>query len=197
WAWRLFRREWRQQVLVLALLAVAVAAMTALTTFGYNASAVSVEGDFGAADHLMTYDGDPQAVAGNIAEAEGWFGTIEVVAHRSVPVPGSVEALDLRAQAPHGVYGAPMLALRQGRYPTGASEVAVTDEVATTFGVAVGDALSLDGRDRTVVGLVENPGDLSDEFALVSPSYDDQPASVTILLDAGPSEFASFIAAHG
>jgi putative ABC transport system permease protein len=198
WAWRLFRREWRQQMLVLALLAVAVAAMTALTTFGYNASAVSVEGDFGAADHLMTYDGsDPEALAGNIAAAEGWFGTIEVIAHRSVPVPGSVEALDLRAQAPQGVYGAPMLALRQGRYPTDASEVAVTDEVATTFGVAVGDALAVDGRDRTVVGLVENPGDLSDEFALVSPSQDDQPESVTILLDAGPSEFASFIEAHG
>src|SRR5207237_5266677 len=29
WAWRLFRREWRQQLLVLALLSVAVAATTA------------------------------------------------------------------------------------------------------------------------------------------------------------------------
>ena len=28
WAWRLFRREWRQQLLVLAMLTVAVAVMT-------------------------------------------------------------------------------------------------------------------------------------------------------------------------
>jgi putative ABC transport system permease protein len=198
WAWRLFRREWRQQILVLALLAVAVAAMTAVTTFGSNASAVSLDGTFGAANHLMTYDGsDPEALAADIAAAEGSFGTIEVIAHRSVPVPGSAETVDLRAQAPRGAFGAPMLALTQGRYPTRTGEIAVTDEVATIFEIAVGDVLALDGRDRTVVGLVENPGDLSDEFALVSPSDDDPPESVTILFDASPAEFASFIDAHG
>ena len=198
WAWRLFRREWRQQILVLALLAVAVAAMTAVTTFGYNASTVSLAGTFGAADHLMTYDAsEPEALAADIAGAEGSFGTIEVIAHRSVPVPGSIETVDLRAQAPGGAYGAPMLTLIQGRYPTGAGEIAVTDEVAATIAVSLGDALTLDGRDRTVVGLVENRGDLSDEFALVSPSHDDPPQSVTILFDARPAEFASFIEAHG
>ena len=198
WAWRLFRGEWRQQILVLGLLAVAVAAVTAVTAFGYNASAVSLAGTFGAADHLMTYDAsDPEALAEDIAAAEGSFGTIEVIAHRSVPVPGSVETVDLRAQAPQGAYGAPMLALRESRFPAGAGEIAVTDEVATTFGISVGDALALDGRDRTVVGLVENPGDLSDEFALVPPSDDDPPESVTILFDASPAEFASFIHAHG
>ena len=198
WTWRLFRREWRQQILVLGLLAVAVAAMTAVTTFGSNASAVSLAGTFGAADHLMTYDGsDSEALAEDIAAAEGSFGTIEVIAHRSVQVPGSIETVDLRAQAPRGAFGAPMLALIQGRYPTGTGEIAVTDEVATIFEIAVGDALAIDGRDRTVVGLVENPGDLSDEFALVSPSHDDPPESVTILLDASPAEFTAFIDAHG
>jgi putative ABC transport system permease protein len=198
WAWRLFRREWRQQILVLALLAVAVAAVTAVTTFSYNASGVSLDGTFGAADHLMTYDGsDPEALADDIAAAEGSFGAIEVIAHRSVPVPGSIETIDLRGQAPRGAFGARMLALIQGRYPTGAGEIALTDDVAAILGTSVGDALTLDGRDRTVVGFVENPGDLSDEFALVSPSHDDPPQSVTILFDAGPAEFASFIDAHG
>ena len=198
WAWRLFRREWRQQILVLALLAVAVAAVTAVTTLAYNASPASIDGDFGGADHLITYDAsDPKALAAEVAVAEGSFGTIEVIAHRSVPVSGSVETVDLRAQAPQGAFGAPMLALREGRYPTAAGEIAVTDEVATTFGIAVGDALVLDGRDWTVVGLVENPGDLGDEFALVSPSHDDPPESLTILFEASPAEFASFLEAHG
>ena len=198
WAWRLFRREWRQQILVLGLLAVAVATMTAATTFGSNSSAVSLDGTFGTADHLMTYDGsDPEALVEEIAAAEGSFGTIEVIAHRSVPVPGSIETVDLRAQAPRGAFGAPMLAVEEGRYPTEDDEIAVTDEVATIFGNSVGDALAIDGRERIVVGLVENPGDLSDEFALVAPSHDDPPESVTILLVASPAEFASFIDAHG
>ena len=37
WAWRLFRRDWRQQVLVLALMVVAVAAATTVATVATNA----------------------------------------------------------------------------------------------------------------------------------------------------------------
>ncbi len=36
WAWRLFRREWRQQILVLTLLTVVVAAAVGLATAAYN-----------------------------------------------------------------------------------------------------------------------------------------------------------------
>jgi putative ABC transport system permease protein len=53
WAWRLFRREWRRQALVLALLAFAVA----VTVFGLGAAgAVSPPGaaQFGDAGYLLT-----------------------------------------------------------------------------------------------------------------------------------------------
>jgi putative ABC transport system permease protein len=197
WAWRVFRREWRQQILVLALLSVAVAAVIAGTTLAYNSASASLDGDFGTADHLIKYDGSDPGLEANVDAVKKSFGTIEVIAHRFVPVPGSVETVDLRAQDPQGVYGAPMLALREGRYPTGAGEVAVTDGVAKTFELAVGDPLALDGRDWTVVGLVENPSQLDDEFALVSPSHADPPSSVTILFDASPAQFDSFIQARG
>lgn len=77
-----------------------------------------------------------------------------------------------------------MLALLEGRWPSAAGEVALTDTVAATFQVRVGGQLHLDGRDRTVVGLVENPSDLGDKFALVPPSHADPPRSVTILARA-------------
>jgi putative ABC transport system permease protein len=41
WAWRLFRREWRQQSIVLALLLVAVAATTVGLGIGANAPSQS------------------------------------------------------------------------------------------------------------------------------------------------------------
>src|SRR5207248_2386867 len=51
WAWRLFRREWRQQVLVLALLTVAVAATILGAAIGTNTPPPSNAG-YGTADHL-------------------------------------------------------------------------------------------------------------------------------------------------
>ena len=38
WAWRMFRREWRQQILVTALLTVAVAAAISSVTVAYNSA---------------------------------------------------------------------------------------------------------------------------------------------------------------
>jgi len=177
---------------VLALLTVAVAAMTAFVSVGYHV-APPREARFGTADHLIRLDGsDPQKLDADVVAATEWFGTIEVIAHRAAAIPGSVDTVDFRAQEPHGRYGAAMLRLLEGRYPTGGGDVAVTDDVAKTFKLHIGDRFNRDGRDRTVVGLVENPTDLLDEFALVSRGQADRPDSVTILLDASSGRFDSF-----
>jgi putative ABC transport system permease protein len=180
----LFRREWRQQVLVLGLLTLAVAAALFCVSAAYNVIPSS-DAHFGTATQRLTLDGsDPRKLDADVAAIREWFGTVELIGHRQVAVPGSVETLDLRAQDPQGTYSAPMLALLEGRWPSAAGEVALTDTVAATFQVRVGSQLHLDGRDRTVVGLVENPSDLGDEFALVPPSHADPPRSVTILARA-------------
>ena len=184
WAGRLFRREWRQQVLVLGLLTLAVAAALFCVSAAYNVIPSSAA-RFGTATQRLTLDGsDPRKLDADVAAIREWFGTVELIGHRQVAVPGSVETLELRAQDLQGTYSAPMLALLEGRWPGAAGEVALTDTVAATFQVRVGSQLHLDGRDRTVVGLVENPSDLGDEFALVPPSHADPPRSVTILARA-------------
>lgn len=127
-----------------------------------------------------------------MSAAQAWFGTIDVLGHRYQPVPGAFEALDYRAQDPQGAYGGPMLVLREGRYPTAAREVAVTDAVADSFELDLGTPFALDGTGRIVVGLVENPSDLSDEFALVSPAHGPPPESVTILVDASSDRVKAF-----
>ena len=197
WAWRLLRRDWRQQLLVLVLLTVAVAAAIFSVSAAYNV-VPSADARFGTANHRLDVDeSDPRRLDADVSAVEAWFGTVEVIGHRPVPVPGSVETVDLRAQDPRGAYGAPMLRLREGRYPAAAGEVAVTDAVAATFQVGVGDTLALDGRERTVVGLVENPGDLDDEFALVSGSHGDPPESVTILVRASPERATALPGSYG
>jgi putative ABC transport system permease protein len=197
WAGRMLRREWRQQLLVVTLLTVAVAAAIASITMVYNTTpADNVE--HGSASQLIQLDGDdPRKLAAALASAEKMFGTIDVIEHRSVLVPGSVESVDVRAQDPNGVYGGELLSLRRGSYPTGAGQIAVTDSVAELLGLEIGSTLALDGRRRTVVGIVENPRKLSDEFVLVSPSSAGAPDNVTLLVDADEASIDSFTQSLG
>lgn len=169
WAWRLFRREWRQQLLVLILLAVAVAATAAGVAVATNA----IEEP----QTTIVLAGSHPQLATDVAALEERYGPVEVVAHQRIAVPGSVGAVDLRAQEPRDW---PNLGLVSGRYPAGAGEVAVTRKVAQLFGLQVGGAWDVNGRTREVVGVVENPQRLDERFALVVPGQADPPSSITI-----------------
>ena len=182
WAVRMFRREWRQQLLVLALLTFAVAAAVYGATLAYNATA-SQDGAFGRADHRLTVAApDQAALQAALTALRPQLGVHDEVQQRVASVPGAVESLEVRAEKPGGVYDAPMLALRAGRYPTAAGEIALTDRAAQLLDTRLGATVMFDGRDRVVVGMVENPGDLHDEFVLVDPAHADPPTSVTLLV---------------
>jgi putative ABC transport system permease protein len=192
WARRMFRREWRQQLLVVTLLTVAVAAAIGSITLVHNTDA-AVNSEFGSANTVLEFDGtDPRKLEAGLTTAKESFGTTEVIGHRSVAVPGSVDKVDFRAQDPNGAYGGKLLALDRGRYPDGRGEIAVTNGVAKLLGLDLGSTLALDGRRWTVVGIVENPRKLSDEFALVSPSFASPPDHVSVLVDANDASFHSF-----
>jgi putative ABC transport system permease protein len=194
WAWRLFRREWRQQILVLALLTLTVAAAAFSVSAAYDVASPPGP-QFGSANHLLQFDGtNPRALAVDIAAARKAFGTIQVIGRRFLPIPGSTQTVEFRAESPHGPYSGPMLALTEGRFPAGPGQVAVTGPLAQTLQLRIGSTLSLDGH-QIVTGIVENPSDLNDEFALVSPSGASPAQSVTVLLNAGPASFEAFRAA--
>ena len=183
WAWRLLRREWRQQLLVLSLLVVAVAATTVGLGLVTNVES-SDQAILGSASTRLDIANPGSGVDADVASARQVFGTVEAISHATVQVPGSVTPVDLRAQDPHGTYGHPMLGLVSGRYPTGPGQVAMTASVAALFNVHVGDTWAPLGEQLTVVGIVENPKDLGDAFALVAPGQLSAPSSLTILTNA-------------
>ena len=188
----MFRREWRQQILVLALLTVAVAAAIGSVTIAYNSGAAD-DAEFGSADHLLRLDGaDPRKLQAALDSAKRWFGTTDAIGHRSLRVPGGFETVEFRTQDPHGTHGHALLAVRQGSYPVGTGQAAVTDGVARLLDLEIGEILALDGQRRTVVGIVENPRDLGDEFALIAPSSAAAPDHVTVLVDARGESLDSF-----
>lgn len=191
WAWRLLRREWRQQLLVLALLTVAVAATTVGLGLIVNVESSDVSQLGTASTRIDIANPDGHAGA-DIRAARQAFGKVEAIEHASIPVPGSVTPVDLRAQDPHGSYGAVMLHLVSGSYPSGPGQIAVTSGVASTFGLAIGHNWRVNGRTLRVVGIVENPKDLQDEFALVAPGQIASPSSLTLLTDASGQAAGNF-----
>jgi putative ABC transport system permease protein len=67
WAWRLLRREWRQQILVLALLTLSVAAAAFSVSAAYNVASPPGP-QFGSANHLLQLGGsDPRTLAADMA----------------------------------------------------------------------------------------------------------------------------------
>lgn len=174
WSWRLLRREWRRQVLLLALMATAVgAAVCGLAAV--HAYVQTPAGTFGAASERLHLDGGGggAALSAAVAQARAKLAPADVVAHRRVPVPGSVDTLDVRAQDPHGPYAAGRLRLLSGRYPARPGEIALTPSAAGLFHGHIGADVTLGGQRLTVTGTVENPGLLDDTFALAAPGAAD------------------------
>ncbi len=182
WGWRLFRREWRQQLLVLGLLTVAVAATI------WGASAVTnVQlpnpnyATFGTAAAQVTLPGSGPHLAADIATIQGRWGPADVIENQDI-ANGTTQPVQLRAESPHGHYNSPLLGLVSGRYPVGAGQVALTSQLATRYDTHVGGTWRAAGTTWRVTGLVQDPSNLADEFALVAPGQVPHPGQVIMLL---------------
>ena len=91
------------------------------------------DAEFGTANHRLELDGpDPPArLAAPSPTPRSWFGTIEVIGHRAVA--GSRARSTRSSSAPRirdGPTARRCWRCVEGRYPTGAGEVALTDAVA-------------------------------------------------------------------
>ena len=188
WAWRLFRREWRQQLLVLTLIGVAVAATVFAAGVATNTPPPK-NATLGGAPYAVTLPGtEPHLAAaiGTVVSDAHQSGTsVQVVEEQSLAT-GSLNPIELRAESAGGPFARSSLALLAGHYPSGPGQVALTRSVASLYNVGVGDRWQAAGGSWRVTGLVENPDNLLDSFALVAPGQLRAPTSVSILLGSAP-----------
>jgi putative ABC transport system permease protein len=202
WAWRLLRREWRQQLLVLALITVAVAATVLGAGIATN-TPPPPNAAFGGARYAVVLPGSDPHLAADIASitadassqgtahraarhGRAAAGPVQAVAVESLTT-GTVNPVELRAENPGGPFARSALSLIAGRYPAGPGQVALTPQVASIYGTGVGGRWHAAGRVWRVTGVVENPGNLRDEFALAAPGQIPAPDSVIILFNATPT----------
>ncbi len=182
WGWRLFRREWRQQLLVLGLLTVAVAATIWGASVVTNTQLSNPSyATFGTAAALVTLPGTDPHLAADIATIQSRWDPADLIENQDIAT-GTTQPVQLRAENPHGHYTAPLLGLVSGAYPAGPGQVALTSQVAALYGAHVGGTWRAGGRTWRVTGTVEDPSNLADEFALVAPGQAPHPSQVTMLL---------------
>jgi putative ABC transport system permease protein len=115
WGLRLFRREWRQQLLMFGLLTVAVAVMVTGTAVAAAAPGQPGEATFGTATAMITLPGSDPGLAAGIAAIRQRYGAVDVIENENLST-GTTQDVQLRAEDPHALFGSPMLALVSGRY---------------------------------------------------------------------------------
>jgi putative ABC transport system permease protein len=190
WGWRLFRREWRQQVLVLGLLTVAVAAAIWGTSVVVNVQLSNPNyATLGTAAASVTLPGGDPHLAADIATIAGSWGPADLIENQKIAT-GSTQSAQLRAENPHGHYNAPLLSLVSGSYPAGQGQVALTGGVARLYDTHVGGTWRAAGTTWRVTGIVQDPSNLPDEFALVVPGQVRHPSQVVMLLGSAAAQQA-------
>ena len=190
WAVRLFRREWRQQLLVLGLLSVAVAATIWGASVVTNMQLPNPNyATLGAAAASVTLPGTDPHLAADIATIQDHWGPADRIEDQKIAT-GTTQSVQLRAENPYGHYNSPLLSLVSGTYPAGPGQVALTSQVETLYDTHVGATLLAAGTTWRVTGIVQDPSNLADEFALVAPGQVRHPSQVIMLLGSAAAQQA-------
>src|SRR5260370_7470750 len=112
----MFRREWRQQLLVLALITVAVAATIIGAAVATNTPPPAGAG-FGTARDMATFQAPDPHLASQIATLQQRFAPADAIENQTFAIPGSINTYQGRPQNPHGPDRQPMLSLLSRHLP--------------------------------------------------------------------------------
>ncbi|HEV3292506.1 MAG TPA: FtsX-like permease family protein, partial [Streptosporangiaceae bacterium] len=152
---------------------------------------------FGTGAASVTLPGTDPQLAADIATIAGRWGPADLIEKQNITT-GTGQSVQVRAESPHGHYNSPLLGLVRGTYPAGPGQVALTSQVATQYGAHVGGTWRVAGTTWQVTGIVRDPSNLADEFALVAPGQIRQPSQAIMLLgQAAAQELLSDVAVPG
>jgi len=188
------RREWRQQLLVLALITVATAAASLGVSMAHN-SVPSPSDRVGSATHeLGLFAEQGLGMADSIEAAEAVFGTIDVSYAAQGHRAGSTDDYTITDRGESTAFGGETFRLRSGKMPEVAGE-AVVARGRATLGTDLGDTIEVAGHSFEVVGLGEDPSDLSRSLIVVAPGTVPDPTAAYLLVEATGEDLDRFGAA--
>lgn len=210
WAIRLVRREMRQHILILAMIALA----TAIASFGavllHHADQPSTAFTGTATVRLGMHD--PEAASGVLEQAAaGSAGPADITTFGFMSRVGSSTDFMVTDPPIDSAVGAEPVRLIRGRRPVATGEIALNDPLAASLGARIGSTIEvysgsalrrhgaqLDARtgattevktvEMTVVGTVEDPSNLTEELAVVAHGHLRDPFEVSVLMTASSED---------
>lgn len=163
WRWnvRMSRRQWRRQLGLFVMTSLAVALSVGGTVAAFNL--VEPPGfRYGTGDVRATISGGGRDAIELLDTQDNPFAALHVA---TVATPGAKPTVQVRVIDPANPVSQTLLALVDGRWPENPNEIAITDDAQVAHR-GLGSTVELGGGDRVVVGIVENPTALRDEFVL-------------------------------
>ncbi len=190
WSWRQVRNEWRQYIVIVTMLTLGVTAAIAGVLTAHNVAAPPTS-DFGNGQ-IAVQTNDLGVVSDALSRNNIAFGAIH---DSNFERPGQVGQVALRAADPTNRITEPLVDLIEGRWPDAADEVAITDR-ALADRLSIGDSLIIGDSSVEIVGVVENPASLSDEFVFTSEEHGLQLVDdfdTRLLVDASADEVTAAV----
>ncbi len=189
WARRQLQREWRQQLLILALVAFATGGAAFFATMIFYSNQPASEFTGSATQRLTVTEGE-SSLADTLLLVDEALGPIEAIGVRDVRRDQSSIDFELSDPPAASIFGAEPTRLVRGRTPTADGEIAISPGLSAQLNVDIGGQLPVDGVGYMVVGLVEDPANLGTPIGIVAPGTLDNPIRYIVLSEA--SEQAAF-----
>jgi putative ABC transport system permease protein len=181
WSWRLIRREWRQQALVVALVAIAIGLASFFGVIFANTEGAS--SSQGSASHEIQLFAGQAPLADQRREIAAQFDPIAVTQWRAgVRQKGSPYDFDLGDAVSPTLFGGRPVTVLNGEAPLATGEIALSDALMRKLGAALGDTVELNVGSYRVVGRYEDPADLNVVQAVVAPGLVPEPTAMHVLV---------------
>jgi putative ABC transport system permease protein len=182
WSWRLIRREWRQQALVLSLVLIAIALSSFFAVIFANSNASGSGATHGTATHELRVFAGQAPLAEQQRDIAAQFDPIAVTAWRAgIRLKGAPTDFDLSDSVSPTVFGGRPFTLTKGAWPTASGEIALSDALIRDLGASIGETIDLTDHTYQVVGRFEDPDDLRRLHAIVAPGTVSNPTGLQIL----------------
>ncbi len=183
WGWRLVRREWRQQSLVIGLVSLSIAITSFVVTAGTNA--IEPIHHYGSATQEITLfvgNHTPAQLKQILTDA---LDHPEIFSQRTrIRQQGSTETFDISDSPVHTKFGGEPFRLVAGTLPVTRNEAAVTRSLLSSFNSGVGGSITIGDNTYRVVGRLEDPSALNRRHVLVARGEVGSPTEVRALIGA-------------
>ena len=191
WGWRLIRRERRQQLAVVSLVAIAITIASFGATITGNTTSPPSRG--GSASHELFLFARSGPLADQLTAVRQRFGTADVTRFQSGVFPnGSTVELLLSDERVGGLFGQRRLSLVRGRTPTAPDEIGLSRPALEALGLTVGDGLDIGAVRYAVTAEVEAPNLLNAAVAVVGPGQVPDPGFAQVLVKASDGQVDQF-----